>query len=383
MVSRPMEERAQGRFALSDMPLRILQFIEGGGRYGAAVSVLNLTTALAARGLDVQVAVFKGKPLGSMFRERGISVHEVNAKRRYDFRGISQLKKLLCSGKFDILHTHLSKATIIGSVAGKMMGVPVVSTVHGMNKKYTYMMADRVVTVSEAARQHLVKQGLPEERVKAIYNGISGEAFANRPSRTVAREKLGLPREAIVLGTVSRAEKAKGIFDCISALAELRKFDPRYLYAFVGDGNHLAELKAFAIEQGVQDHVRFAGFQEDIAPWLAATDIYLFPTKQEAFGISLLEAMACRLPIVTTRVGGVPEIVDDSCAEFIDVDSSAQLVNAVTALVANSERKDAIAEAGYKRFHERFTIEVSAAKMESLYTEMFSHHARVRRPAIS
>lgn len=372
MVPRSVEERSKGWAAVSDRPIRVLQFIEGGGRYGAAVSVLNLTTALAARGIDVEVAVFKGKPLGQAFRERGIIVHEIDARKRYDVRGISQVKTLLKNGRYDVLHTHLSKATIIGTVAGRLARVPVVATVHGMNKKYTYMGANRVVTVSEAARQHLTKQGLPGERIAAIYNGISADLFEDRPSQTLAREALGIDPHAYVIGTISRAERTKGIFECLAAVKLILDLGEDIHYLFVGDGSHLTELQEEAVKLGIANQVQFAGFQEQIAPYLAAMDAYVFPTKQEAFGISLLEAMACRLPIITTQVGGIPEILDNSNARFIEPEDVDGLAKAIIGLKCNPSEAAKLGDAAYLRFREKFTIEASAQQAAALYGDLIA-----------
>ncbi len=361
-----------------DPRLRVLQFVEGGGRYGAAVSVLNLTAALQHRDLEVQFAVFKGKPLGATVEEMGIQVHQVRARKRYDFRGIAHMAKILRQNRIDVLHTHLSKATIIGSVAARLARVPVVATVHGMNKKYTYMMANRIITVSNAAKQYLVDQGVPAAKVEAVYNGIAADAFAVRPGKAEARKQIGYQEDDLLVGTVSRAERSKGIFECVAAVAQLSTELPNLRYAFVGDGQYLEELRAFAVQKGVADRVRFCGFQENIAPWLSAMDVYLFPTKQEAFGISLLEAMACQLPIITTKIGGVPEILDQTCARFVPVDSSEAIAASVLDFQKDPSQRDEIARKGYLRFRDKFTMEASAQQVESLYRELIASYVPSR-----
>lgn len=365
-----MEERAEGGVAVSAGSPRILQFVEGGSRYGAAVSILRLTEALARRGADVRFAVFEGRPLGQIVRDLGIPTFEVKANRRFDFRGMAHLAKLLRQEKIDVLHTHLSRATIVGSVAAKLARVPVVATVHGMNRKYTYMLADHVVTVSEAARRHLVEQGMHPNKITPIYNGLDLRPFDQRPSREEARRQIGSTPGELLIGTVSRAEMSKGIREALEAIAIIRAagFDAKYV--LVGEGRHLNELKEVAVNLGIGDHVRFAGFQADVMPWLSAFDLFLFPTKQEAFGISVLEAMACALPIVTTRVGGVPEVVDDRCARLVATGDSQALALAALELLGDRNMAVDLATNAAARVRERFTMDHSAARAERLYREM-------------
>lgn len=349
---------------------RILHFVEGGSRYGAAVSILRLTEALARRGADVRFAVFEGRPLGPIVRDLGIPTFDVRANRRFDIRGMLHLAKLLRREKIDVLHTHLSRATIVGSVAGKLARVPVVATVHGMNRKYTYMLADHVVTVSEAAKRHLVDQGMAPNKITPIYNGLDLQPFDRRPNREEARRQIGASPHELLIGTVSRAELSKGIREALEAIALIRAAGVDAQYVLVGEGRHLTELKELATSLGIAEHVRFAGFQADVVPWLSAFDLFLFPTKQEAFGISVLEAMACALPIVTTRVGGVPEVVDESCARLIETGDSQALAKAALDLLADPTAASRLAAYAAGRVRERFTMDHSAARAEQLYRDM-------------
>src|SRR5438132_420408 len=153
--------------------IRAFQFTEGGSQYGAAMSLLNVAEGLRQIEVDVEYGVFAGRPLGAILRDRGFTVHDIPADRRYDVRGIISLVRLIRSRRFDLVHTHLSRATVNGTLAAKLTRTPVVSTVHGMNRKYAYMFADHIMTVSEAAKQHLVRQGIPENRITPVYNCVS------------------------------------------------------------------------------------------------------------------------------------------------------------------------------------------------------------------
>lgn len=352
---------------MSQRPLRALQFIEGGARYGAAVSIMNIAAGMKQCDVDVEFGIFAGRPLGEVLREREFTVHEVAANGRFDVRGVASLVKLIRARKFDVIHTHLSRATINGTFASRLTRTPLVSTVHGMNRKFTYMFANHIMTVSEAAKQHLVAQGIPASRVTAVYNCIRLEPFANRPSNSDAKIALGFDPVSFVVGTVSRAHHQKGIGSAIDAVAELRRRGMDAKYLFVGDGPHIAEFKEQAVRLGIADHVRFTGYAADIVQPLAAMDVFMFPTHREAFGISLLEAMACEVPIVASGVDGVPEVLADDSGILVDSRDAVVLANAAQALVDDAGRRSILIRNARARVEDVFSVERTARSVEHVY----------------
>jgi len=295
---------------LKERKLRAFQFIEGGARYGAAVSIMNIAEGMRQGDVEVEFGVFAGRPLGAVLREHDFTVHEIPANHRFDMRGVRALVKLFRAKRFDVVHTHLSRATVNGLIASRLTRTPIVATVHGMNRKYTYMLADHIMTVSEAAKRHLMNQGVDEEKITPVYNCIQLEPFASRPSKPEAKAAFDYSPQSFVVGTISRAHRQKGIDVAIGAVAELRKRGIDAKYLFVGDGPHLAEFKALSDELQISEHARFTGFSASVVAALSAMDVFMFPTHREAFGISLLEAMAAEVPTVASAVDGVPEVLD-------------------------------------------------------------------------
>lgn len=352
---------------MSERQIKAFQFIEGGARYGAAVSIMNIAEGMRQCDVDVEFGVFAGRPLGEVLRERGFKVHEINANRRYDFRAIRQLVRLFKAERFDVIHTHLSKATINGAVAARLARVPVVSTVHGMNKKYTYMLSNHIMTVSEAAKRYLVDQGVSADKVTAVYNCIPLEPFQSLPDPTAAKAAFGFGPDSVVLGTVSRAHQQKGIDVAIEAVAELRRRGRDAKYLFLGDGPHLDQFKDSVSTLGLTDHVRFPGFTDDIGEPLAAMDVFVFPTYREAFGISLLEAMAARVPIVASNVDGVPEVLAGESGILLDERSPQAFADAAETLLDNAETRTKLISNARKRAETVFSIEETAKGVEQVY----------------
>lgn len=352
---------------MSERPVRAFQFIEGGARYGAAVSVMNIAEGMRQTNVEVEFGVFKNRPLGDALREHGFKVHEIEAERRFDIGAIRQLMKLFASERYDIVHTHLSRATVNGTFAARLARVPVVSTIHGMNRKYTYTLANHIMTVSEAAKRHLVSQGVPASRVTAVYNCLPLEPFADMPDSESAKASYGFSKRQVVLGTISRAHEQKGIDVAIGAIPVLRSRGIDAKYLFVGDGPHLGKFREQVAKLGIEEHVSFPGFSDDVASTLAAMDYFLFPTHKEAFGISLLEAMAARVPVIASDVGGVPEVIAEGSGILVHDGTPEAYANAVVSLLDKPQQREEIIRAARRRVETVFSPERTAASVEQVY----------------
>jgi len=355
---------------LRERQLRAFQFIEGGARYGAAVSVMNIAEGMRQSDVDVEFGVFAGRPLGCMLREHRFTVYEIPANHRFDFRGVRALVKLFRAKRFDVVHTHLSRATVNGLIASRLTRTPIVATVHGMNRKFTYMLTDHIMTVSEAAKRHLMSQGVDEERITPIYNCIQLEPYASRPPKEIAKQMFGFGPESYVVGTISRAHRQKGIDVAIGAVADLRKrgFDAKYV--FVGDGPHLAEFTSLAAELGISDHTRFPGFSQEVVAALSAMDAFMFPTHREAFGISLLEAMAAEVPVIASAVDGVPEVLDEGSGILLEVRTPYTFSHAAQRLIEDPSLHARIVANARSRVETVFSVESTAQSVERVYRQV-------------
>ncbi len=355
---------------MKERQLRAFQFIEGGARYGAAVSIMNIAEGMRQCDVDVEFGVFAGRPLGEVLREHQFTVHEIPANHRFDFRGVRALIKLFRTKRYDVVHTHLSRATVNGLIASRLTRTPIVATVHGMNRKYTYMLTDHIMTVSEAAKRHLMNQGVADERITPVYNCIQLEQFRDRPAKTAAKAAFGFDPMTHVVGTISRAHSQKGIDVAIGSVAELRKRGIDAKYLFIGDGPHLADFKSLAADLGIAEHVQFPGFSSDIVEALSAMDVFMFPTHREAFGISLLEAMAAEVPSVASAVDGVPEVLDEGSGLLLEVRTPSAFAHAAQRLIDDPNLRTEIARNARIRVETVFSVESTAQAVERVYRQV-------------
>lgn len=222
--------------------------------------------------------------------------------------------------------------------------------------------ADRIAVVSaEIRRQFVALDAAAASKITVIHNGIDGEKFC--PSlelRSEIRRAIGWDDTVRVIGTVGRLAPEKGTEYFVRAANEIARADPRARFLIVGQGPERAALEALANP----DAVRFAGNREDVAAWLNAMDVFVLTSLADAFPLAVLEAMACRLPVVASNVGGLPEIVvDGKTGLLVPPRDVGALARAMAGLLGNPERGRALGAAGRARVEQDFLLEQTARKM--------------------
>ena len=292
-------------------PLRILQICSAREViYGAALSLRTLALAQRTAGHHVEFLGFQGKPFVGQMRELGFPVAEVKVRSKVDPFAITRMARIIRERRIDVVHTHLSTSSVNGTLAARLAKVPSVATVHGMSSKMSFLTATRLIAVSDQVKSHLMQQGVPANRIDVVYNGLDTDDV--QTSTDEVRTRLGLLDVGPILGTVSRVTPLKGIDTAIRTIAHLRPEFPHLRYLIVGDGDAQESCQTLAAELGVAENVIFYGYQKDVFSYLSAMDLFLFPSRKEAMGIALVEAMAAGLPTVATRVGGIPEVITPS-----------------------------------------------------------------------
>jgi glycosyltransferase involved in cell wall biosynthesis len=300
--------------------VRVLHVITGLGAGGAEHQL-----RLLVRHLPVDCAVATLTNPGSVaaaIRADGIPVFDLGMRHNRDLQVLPRLVALMRRGGYDLVHTHLYRACLYGRVAARLAGVPhVVATEHSLGDTLiegrplsawvrrlylaTERRADATIAVSRAVAGRLVAWGVPPERIAVIPNGIEADRFRYDPAlRAACRSRLGLGPQDRVVGAVARLEPAKRLDQLVRALAGL---DGATLLV-VGDGSQRAALEELARAEGVGSRVRFAGGTADVRPALCAMDVLASPSPEETFGLAVLEALACGLPVVHASCPALEEL---------------------------------------------------------------------------
>jgi glycosyltransferase involved in cell wall biosynthesis len=239
-----------------------------------------------------------------------------------------------------------------------------------------------VVAVSGAVRDAWAAAGLSAERVVVVPNGVDlaeGRAAPGAAERRAVRRELGVAQGAPVVATVSLLRPGKGLEVLLAAAPAVLAAHPRARFAVVGDGPARAELEAGAAAGGVGEAVAWTGFRRDVPALLAAADLFVLPSLDDAFPTAILEAMAAGLPVVATRAGGIPEIVDDGATGLlVPPGDAAALARAISTLLADPAARKSLGEAGRRRAGERFSTAAWLGRLERVYGEALGRPVTLR-----
>lgn len=229
--------------------------------------------------------------------------------------------------------------------------------------------ARRVFTVSRELGAHLIDEGFPPDRMGVIYNGIAVGPAPTAADRAAVRAQLGAADDELVVGTVARLDPVKDLGTLIAAARIVAEQAPVRL-VIVGDGSEreslelsasspppAARLPASSGAAAEAPIVTFLGHRDDARAWLAGFDVYANSSISEGVSLTILEAMAAGLPVVATRVGGTPEVVDESCGRLVPSRDPAALAAALIELRGSPATTRALGAAARTRVESRFTIE--------------------------
>jgi glycosyltransferase involved in cell wall biosynthesis len=223
-----------------------------------------------------------------------------------------------------------------------------------------------VVAVSADLKEHLVAEGFSSAEVSVIHNGIDVGPLPDRDARACARRTLAVPDQTFVIGTVARLDPVKDVVTLIHATAALARHLSVALIV-IGDGDERARLEELAAQCDARPHVRFLGHRDDARALLAGCDVYVNSSISEGISLTILEAMAAGLPIIATRVGGTPEIIDETCGRLVPARDREALTAALGELAADRSLRETLARTARQRVEKRFTIERMVREYRDAY----------------
>ena len=283
----------------------------------------------------------------------------------------------------DVLHLHGWIAANYGRVAGRLTGVPTIMHEHGVDPVFprSQRIADSVlspfthtaVAVSNSVKDFLIKyRSVRPERIKVVYHGVPLDEFGPADPTLVAqtRAELGIPDGCPVIGTIGRIDTQKGITYLIKAARQVIEFIPQAHFLIVGDGPKKEELEQEAKSLGIYSNVKFAGHRSDIPVIQSMLDIQAFPSLWEGTPLTVYEAMAMGLPIVSTDVDGLGEVlVGGENALIVKPADPTRLAGGIVRVLNNKELSDKL-RAGSRENSKRFDIAQTALNLESIYEEL-------------
>ena len=212
---------------------------------------------------------------------------------------------------------------------------------------------------------------VPRRKISVVSNGIDTSRFGNRLDRESTRTELGIPSDAFVIGTVGRLNEVKRQDRLIRGFARVAETKPSAHLLIVGAGPQLDDLCRLTAELHLDSRVHFAGYQTEPERFLGAMDVFGLTSRSEGMPLAILESWAAGVPIIASRVGGVPELIDDGVTGLLfDPDDEDALVSALDRLIVDPGLGRAIAAAGLHKVCERFDVRAMAADYERHYREV-------------
>ncbi len=343
---------------------------------GQEIRILTEARGFLDRGHRVDLYAATGSRIADEAPGYGVpcTVLPIGRKRP---AGVLALARAFRAARHDVVNTHSSTDSWLAALACRLVRDPpvIVRTRHvsvpvpnDRATRWLYGKAtSRVVTTGEALRDRLVRDnGLDPARVDSIPTGIDAARFG-AIARDEARRTLGLPADARIVGIVATLRSWKGHRHLVDAFARLD--DPRAHLVIVGDGPQREALGRHVATLGLGPRVRFAGQQRDVAPWLAALDVFALPsTANEGVPQALLQAMFAGVPCVTTTVGAIPEIArDGDTALVVPAGDAAALADAIGRLLADPALGVHLATAARAFVLPRFGLGTMLDRMEAAF----------------
>lgn len=315
-------------------------------------------------------------------------VRELNPPK--DLVALIALWKCIRKGRYRIVHTHSSKAGILGRIAARLAGVPViVHTVHGWGfhdrmgwaRKRLYValerrcgrFTDRLITVSDRDAKTGTALGIAgADRYLTIRSAIDLNPYlGDGEYREAARKALGLEADAPVVGSVGRLSRQKAPDSFVKMAAEVLAHTPRATFLYVGDGPLRPEITEMLERLGIADRVRLAGLRRDVPELLRAMDVFVLLSRWEGLPRALSQAMAAGLPVVATDVGGARELVRDGVTGFLvppgEYRTAAEMVGR---LLGDVELRRRMGLEAKRSLPAEFAVETMVGRIEALYEEL-------------
>jgi glycosyltransferase involved in cell wall biosynthesis len=362
--------------------MKILQVQKVKGLSGSENILADLCRELVRRGNDVSFLVFtepgfSAVPFTEKLASAGVRTACICMRSHVSPRAFSTAYRLIRKERYDIVHTHLVHADTHVLPAAALASVPVVlSTKHNDDpfranpvfctaEQVLTRLCFRIIAVSEHVRTFLCKTGIPAQRISVIRNGIPRGPHVNRDRDTV-RADLGIAPRTVLFFIAARLTRQKGHSTLIRAFEKVFRTDRNTALAVAGTGELEDGLKNLALERGVP--VRFLGYRSDIDDLLNAADVFVHPSRWEGFGIAVLEAMRSGLPVIASRAGALPELVDHGVSGLLaEPEDVGTLAGCMLSLAADADLRAAMGSEGKSRF-ENFTLERMTDAHEQLYT---------------
>jgi glycosyltransferase involved in cell wall biosynthesis len=385
------------------MPVVLDARVLAGSGGGPDKTILNSPRFLSASGYKMLCAYMHppGDPGFELLRHKAEALEapllSVRDRGPWDWRVISQLLHICRREHVQIWHGHDYKSNLLGLLLRRFWRMRLVTTVHGWvlqtRRTPLYYKIDEwclpyyesVICVSEDLRDRCLACGVSADRCVLIENGIDTEQFTRKLPIEEAKQRLGVPQGRTVIGAVGRLSPEKGFDILIRSAQQLLQTGLDLELIIAGEGDDRPRLEALAAELGMRDRIRLLGYCSDTRPVYEALDLFALSSLREGLPNVLLEAMALKVPVVATRIAGVPRLIEDGVNGLLIAPGSVdELTQALARLAGDGQLRTQFSESGRRTIETRFSFAVRMQKIGALYDDLLSRdsHSPQRRRGV-
>jgi glycosyltransferase involved in cell wall biosynthesis len=365
--------------------VRILHISSARALGGGEKHLAGLVCELAARGHEVHVGLAPQSPLAKELRALPAqNIFNINLRNALDMKGALELARVIRERRIEIIHAHMARDYPPAAFAARRnRDARLIITRHvlfPLNRLHalTLSKASRVICVSQAVARHLNAQRLfPADKLSVVPNGVDLKRFDASPRdthRAAFRHHLNIAPEKLVVGTIGELKKQKGQEDFLRAAASVAGIFPDAEFVIAGadtsrNGSHLSALRDLVRELNLAPRVHFTGWLEDVFPLLCALDLFVSASHTESFGLSIAEAMASGVAIVSTETEGAREIVKDGTGLLVPVGDTQAIARAVISLLESPRERNRLAAQAQESARSLFSLERMVNATEQIYLE--------------
>lgn len=368
--------------------LSVFEIIADSTLTGAPRHLLTLLAGINRHKFVVSVVCPPG-PLVDELKKLAVPTFQVPMSGRADMNAVNAVARLLKKYDPDIVHTHGQRAGLIGRMAARDLPIKKLHTEHTYTQEFRLgnpllhwghlramrtldRWTDQVIAVSNAVKKFMVDSRLTKpHKVTMIYNGITTKTQNIAEADVNAfREKFNLSKSDIVIGTVGSFNPAKDTATLIHAFSRVAAKWPKAKLVLIGSGPLKHDLEKLVRKLQIEDRVRFIGALDNILPAMKTFGLFVLPSLSEAFGITLLEAMKAEVPIVASRVGGIPEIITNKLNGILVEPKQPKKLAAAILNLINDRKLQRKLVGNYAATLKKFSADAMVKQTEQVYSSL-------------
>ncbi|MES9834612.1 MAG: glycosyltransferase family 4 protein [Candidatus Thiodiazotropha sp. DIVDIV] len=372
---------------------------------GSHYCLLEICRALDKERYDATVVFYEENDLVSEFRETGFKVRiekpfqaskfgqnlpaplgrvlrlPVNYFNMMVLR-VFKWRQILQQEKADVLHLNNTFSTDHDAlIAAKSLKIPVVSHVRGIEPRINKLgllfgrYLDRIIAISNAVKQNLLNQGVSDNNITLIYDGINENRITDGVKENYINTEYDLKAGHTIFGVVGNIKPWKGqklLVEAVALLKEKYNNFSCFLIGDITDTHYRAEIEALIEKHDIQDHIVITGYQKNVPDFVNSFDVFVHTSVEpEPFGIVIIEALALKKAVIVSNIGAPQEIIEDGKSGLLfNIESVTDLADKLDSLIRDEARRKALGEAGYLRFRENFTISINVEGICGVYDEV-------------